>query len=558
MLQSLHVKNLALIDEVEVEWGKGLNIMTGETGAGKSIILGSVHLALGGKFTADLLRKDAEFGFVELVFQVENRKHLEALKFLDIYPEDGVLILSRKLMGKRSISKINGETVTQSLLKDVASILIDIHGQHEHQSLLNKRNHLIILDEYMGEKGFDLKIATKEAYSLYKEKVKELESADLDAESRKRELDFMKYELQEIEEGNLKEGEDEELEIQYRKMSNGKTIIDSLESTYKYTGLYGGSNASDYLSRGLHSLHDSISYDEGCTQLYEQLTEIDSLLNDFNREIVSYTSDMEFSAEGLLEVEDRLNTWNHLKGKYGKNYQFIQEYKSKLEEKIVILEDYDTYSSQLKKEINLLENQLNTCAMELSKCRQKVAEELSIEIRGVLEELNFLDVQFEISILKEEKISVDGFDNVGFMVSLNPGEELKPLSNVVSGGELSRIMLAIKTVMADKDQIDTLIFDEVDAGISGITASKVGEKLALIGKSRQVICITHLAQIAALADEHFIIKKEVVNGKTNTGIEKLTEETSIDELTRILGGGQISEELVTSAKQMKQLASKIK
>lgn len=558
MLQSLHVKNLALIDEVEVEWNSGLNIMTGETGAGKSIILGSVHLALGGRYSADLLRKGADFGFVELVFYVENKEQIQILQEMDIYPEDGIIVLSRKLMEKRSVSKINGETVTQSMLKNVASTLIDIYGQHEHQTLLNKKNHLTILDDYMGIEGKALIRETATAHGAYKAKKKELDAADVDEESRKREQSFMQFELNEIEEARLQVGEDEELEISFRKMSNGKKIVENLETVYSLTGSYGMSNASENLSRGLHALQEIVSYDETCGQFLEQLTEIDNLLNDFNRDISSYKSDLEFSEEELRQVEDRLNTWNHLKGKYGKSYEEIEAYGLDLEEKIAKLEDYDSYLLSLQHEIEKLEHTMNITALKLSDARKKAAKELSSEICSVLDELNFLDVRFEISVEQEDKVGRDGMDNVGFLVALNPGEEVKPLSNIVSGGELSRIMLAIKTVMADKDQIETLIFDEVDTGISGITATKVGEKLALIGKNRQVICITHLAQIAALADEHFIIEKDVEEGKTKTKIMPLSETESIQELTRILGGGQVSDAIVESAKQMKDLASKFK
>ncbi len=558
MLQSLHVKNLALIDEIEVEFDSGLNILTGETGAGKSIILGSVHLALGGRYTADLLRKGAQFGFVELVFHIEHEKQIKTLHAMDIYPEEGMIVLSRKLMDGRSISKINGETVTQAMLKNVASMLIDIHGQHEHQTLLNKKNHMTILDEYMGEDGASLRKETAQAYKLYKKKTKELEDSDTDVESRTRELSFLQYELQEIEEANLVSGEDEELELQYRKMTYGRKIAMNLENAYQFTGSYGDNTASGYLSRALHELQEITEYDENCKEFYNQLGEIDSLLNDFNREVAIYKDDLEFSDEEFQQVEDRLNTWNHIKGKYGKTYEAIEEYKQGICEKISKLEDYDSYLTALRSEIANLEDNLKKSAVKLSKCRKKHASILEKEITKNLEELNFLDVQFCIGIQESTTIHGDGMDDVGFLVSLNPGEEVKPLSNVVSGGELSRIMLAIKTVMADKDQIDTLIFDEVDAGISGRTATKVGEKLAVIGKSRQVICITHLAQIASLADAHFIIQKNVESGKTKTIIEALDETQSIEELTRILGGGQVSDAIVKSAIEMKELAKTIK
>lgn len=558
MLQSLHVKNLALIDEIEVEFDSGLNILTGETGAGKSIILGSVHLALGGRYTADLLRKGAKFGFVELVFHIDQEKQIQELNAMDIFPEDGMLVLNRKLMDGRSVSKINGETVTQTMLKNVASTLIDIHGQHEHQTLLNKKNHMTILDEYMGEEGALLRKETAQAYKSYRAKVKELEEADTDVESRVRELSFLQYELQEIEEANLVQGEDEELEIQYRRMTNGKKIATNLETAYEYTGSYGDNTASSCLSRALHELQEITEYDDACKEFYNQLGEIDSLLNDFNREVAIYKDNLEFSDEDFQNVEDRLNTWNHLKGKYGKNFEDISEYKDELCDKITKLEDYDSYLSKVRAEKAELEIVLRKVAMELSQCRKKQGIILEQEIIRNLKELNFLDVQFEIGIKEVASVHVDGMDDVGFLVAMNPGEDVKPLSNVVSGGELSRIMLAIKTVMADKDQIDTLIFDEVDAGISGRTATKVGEKLAVIGKSRQVICITHLAQIASLADAHYIIQKNVEEGITRTVIQPLDESQSIEEITRILGGGQVTDAIVKSAMEMKELAKTIK
>ncbi len=556
MLRSLYVKNLALIEEIEVEFEKGLNILTGETGAGKSIILGSVQLALGGRYTADLLRKGKEFGFVELVFHLENDKQIQELKELDIIPEDGMIILSRKLMEGRSISKINGETVTQTVLKNVASVLIDIHGQHEHQTLLNKKNHLAILDEYIGDEGVPLKKQVADSYKLYKSKVQEMNEADNDIESRNRELSFLQFELNEIAEANLVKGEDEDLEHSYRRLVNGKKITENLDCVYNCTSSYGDYGASDALSRGLHALQEISEYDDTCKQFYHQLAEVDNLLNDFNREVSTYKDNIEFLHEDFQTIEERLNLWNRLKGKYGKTFDDIMEYRSGLEEKTSKLLDYDAYLIRLNDEITVSYTALENTAKTLSKCRVRACEKLSEAIKENLKELNFNDVNFQINIEEKTIITNDGIDEVMFLVSLNPGEDVKPLSNVVSGGELSRIMLAIKTVMADKEQKETLIFDEVDAGISGLTASKVGEKLAIIGKSRQVICITHLAQIAALASEHFVIQKQVHAGKSVTSIAKLSYQEAIDELTRILGGGQATEAMVQSAIEMKEMANR--
>ncbi len=460
-------------------------------------------------------------------------------------------------MEGRSISRVNGETVPMSVLKNVASILIDIHGQHEHQTLLNTKNHQSILDDYIGMEASTIKSELAIVYSAYKEKLKEYEQADLDVESRNREIAFLEFEFNEIDDANLQLGEDEELETSYKRMINGKKILEHVEEAYQYTGGGNSGNASDIISQAVYAMQTVKSYDETIANYFDQLVEIDSLLNDFNRELVDYRDSLEFSEEEFYEVEERLNLWNHLKSKYGKTYDDIMEYYSEIEGKLNKLNDYDQYLVGLQKEINQLENSMNAVAKQLSNCRKKHAKVFSKEIKLQLQELNFLDIQFEVTVGKKEVTKADGCDQVVFMVSMNPGEAVKSLSNVVSGGELSRIMLAIKTVMADKEQIETVIFDEVDAGISGKTATKVGEKLAIIGKCRQVICITHLAQIASLATEHYIIEKEVVKGITKTEIKHLNHEESIQELTRILGGGTVSEAILQSAIEMKQLAKLI-
>ncbi len=557
MLQSLRVKNLALIDEAELEFATGLNILTGETGAGKSILLGSINLALGGKYTKDLLRKGTEFGYVELVFQVVTKEQEQVLRKHDIFQENGCIILSRKLMEGRSVSKINGETVTKTVLKDVASNFISIHGQHEHQTLLNNRNHLSILDDYLLEKDKVLVENVKNLYREFLEKQNEYKSCNLDVEARNRELAFCQFELEEIESANLQKNEDKELEEQYKKLSNGKTILERTQSAYENTS---GSfeSASAKISSALQSLQGITQYDHEGDELYSQLVEIDNLLNDFNRDLSNYSSAMEFSSEAFVEIEERLNIWNRLKGKYGNSYEEIKKYSLQLVEKIEKMENYDIYLSSLEKELKEKEDELLNHSKQLSQCRKKYAKQLEMKIIEGLKELNFLEVQFEIGFTRLEKPQTQGLDEVQFLVSLNPGEEVKPLSQVVSGGELSRIMLTMKTVMADKSDIDTMIFDEVDAGISGVTATKVGEKLAQIGKLRQVICITHLAQIAALSDSHFCIEKKVIDKDTITSIHPLSETETIEELSRILGGGKVSEAITRSAIEMREMAKSYK
>ena len=557
MLHNLYVKNLALIDEIEVEFKEGLNILTGETGAGKSIILGSINLALGGRYSSDILRNEEEPGYVELTFFVEDEAQIQLLKALDVYPEEGMVTLSRKMIGKRSVSKINGETVSISQLKEVAEILIDIHGQHEHQSLLYKKNHLIILDEFAKDTIKDVKMQVAEAFQTYKKYKEELQEANLDEKERNKELSFLAFEINEIQEANLKEHEDEELEEQYRRMVNGKKITANLEEAHGYTAS-ASHNASDALSRAIYCLQDAARYDEKANELYAQLSEVDSLLNDFNRELSDYSSSFEFSEEDFYEVEKRLNEINHLKSKYGNTIQEILTYCEEKEETLRKLQDYDSYLEELRRNLADAEEKVSALSLQLSKMRQEASKELTKAIRDGLLDLNFLDVQFEMVFTGTDHYTSAGTDEVEFMISMNPGEPIRSLGDVASGGELSRIMLAIKTVMAEKDRIETLIFDEIDVGISGRTAQKVSEKMAVIGRNHQVICITHLAQIAAMADAHFAIEKKVADGKTRTNISLLNKEEEIDELARILGGAEITEKVRESAAEMKELAKNTK
>lgn len=557
MLHNLYVKNLALIDEIEVEFKEGLNILTGETGAGKSIILGSINLALGGRYSSDILRNEEEPGYVELTFFVEDEAQIQLLKALDVYPEEGMVTLSRKMIGKRSVSKINGETVSISQLKEVAEILIDIHGQHEHQSLLYKKNHLIILDEFAKDSIKDVKSQVAEAFQTYKKYKEELQEANLDEKERNKELSFLAFEINEIQEANLKEHEDEDLEEQYRRMVNGQKITANLEETHGYTAS-ASHNASDALSRAIYCLQDAARYDEKANELYAQLSEVDSLLNDFNRELSDYSSSFEFSEEDFYEVEKRLNEINHLKSKYGNTIQEILTYCEEKEETLRKLQDYDSYLEELRRNLADAEEKVSALSLQLSKMRQEASKELTKAIRDGLLDLNFLDVQFEMVFTGTDHYTSAGTDEVEFMISMNPGEPIRSLGDVASGGELSRIMLAIKTVMAEKDRIETLIFDEIDVGISGRTAQKVSEKMAVIGRNHQVICITHLAQIAAMADAHFAIEKKVADGKTRTNISLLNKEEEIDELARILGGAEITEKVRESAAEMKELAKNTK
>lgn len=552
MLENLHVKNLALIDEIEVDFRPGLNILTGETGAGKSILLGSVNLALGGRFHADMLRTGAQFGLVELTFTIDNRSLEDQLAAMDIFPEDGRIVLSRKLMAGRSLSKINGETVNMGTLKDVASMLIDIHGQHEHQSLLHKKNHLAFLDLYARDQVEKLKKETAKAFHEYHACRKKLGESGMDERERQKEISLAEFEVHEIEEAGLFEGEDEEVEMLYRRMSAGKKVTERISEAYHYTSEDESCNASELLSRAIHALSDIESVDEQGAGLYQQLIEIDSLLNDFNRELAEYAKSLEFSEEEFYETENRLNELNHLKTKYGNSVKEVLEYCEERKQRLKELEDYEQYMLELHENLKKAEQDYKKYALALRKARKKAAVSFVKEIKNGLLEMNFLDVQFEMRFSELEDYTADGIDEAEFYISTNPGEALKAMGNVASGGELSRVMLAIKTVLADREDTPTLIFDEIDTGISGITAGKVAEKMHIIGESRQVLCITHLAQIAAQADAHYLIQKSAKDTGAQTEIFNLDEEASVQELARLLGGAKVTASILESAREMKR------
>lgn len=551
MLQNLHVKNLALIDETEVEFGPGLNILSGETGAGKSIIIGSINLALGEKVQKEMLRDNGEAALVELIFFVEDADTIEDIRALDIEMEDDTVILSRKITGGRAIGRINGEAVSASKMKAVASLLIDIHGQHEHQSLLSKKKHLEILDTFAKEALGDKKEKLTQCYQEYRKLKDELEHANLDGEERARELSFLEYEVKEIEEAQLTVGEDEELEAVFRKYSNGKKIMDAVGAANAATS-EDDESASERIGRALRELSSVSGYDERVKEMEEQLTEIDNLLSDFNHELASYLSDEEFDEETFYETEKRLDLINHLKSKYGNTIADIIKYGEEKEERINVLNDYDAYLAGLQKNVSEKEKQLEQLSKKVSDIRKKESKKLTESIKNALLDLNFLDVQFTMEFA-ETDYTANGIDDAQFLISTNPGEPVKPLGKVASGGELSRIMLAIKTVMAS-DKIGTLIFDEIDSGISGRTAQLVSEKMNVLGRNHQIICITHLPQIAAMADSHFLIEKSVENQATVSKIHKLTDEESVEELARMLGGVEITDTVLENAREMKQMA----
>ena len=558
MLLNLHVKNLALIEEVDVDFEKGLIVLTGETGAGKSLILGSVNVALGNKASKDMIRKGTDYSLVELTFSV-SETCAKQLKKYDIYmEEDNIITVTRKISEGRSISKINGETVNIKTLKNVMSLLIDIHGQHDHQSLLYTKNHLDILDKFAKDSILELKEKIKEEYSKYTKLIKKLEEFNIDEGQKAREIEFAEYEVNEIESANLKPEEDVQVEEEFKKLSNSKEIVSALSEIYNALSYETAGGLGDIINKAVMDINSIKGMDEKISQFQTELYDIDNLCRELTSQIYDYNSGMDFNPEYVREVEERLDVINHLKLKYGNSIEEILRYKEEKEEYLEKLNNMTDEMESVKNQISELEGTLNNLCTKLSEQRKKAAKELEVLVKQALVDLNFIAVEFEIQITRKESIGENGFDNVEFMISTNPGESVKPLVKVASGGELSRIMLAIKSILATEDDIDTLIFDEIDTGISGQTAMKVAEKMAKISRNHQVICISHLSQIAAMADSHYLIKKTADENSTTTSIKKLTRQQSIEELVRINGGSGITEAGLIHATEMKDMADRTK
>lgn len=558
MLLNLHVKNLALIEEVDVDFEKGLIVLTGETGAGKSLILGSVNIALGNKASKDMIRKGTDYSLVELTFSV-SENCAKQLKKYDIYmEEDNIITVTRKISEGRSISKINGETVNIKTLKNVMSLLIDIHGQHDHQSLLYTKNHLDILDKFAKDSILELKEQIKEEYSKYTKLIKNLEEFNIDEGQKARKIEFAEYEVNEIESANLKPEEDVQVEEEFKKLSNSKEIVSALSEIYNALSYETAGGLGDIINKAVMDINSIKGMDEKISQFQTELYDIDNLCRELTSQIYDYNSGMDFNPEYVREVEERLDVINHLKLKYGNSIEEILRYKEEKEEYLEKLNNMTDEMESVKNQISELEGTLNNLCTKLSEQRKKAAKELEVLVKQALVDLNFIAVEFEIQIKRKESIGENGFDNVEFMISTNPGESVKPLVKVASGGELSRIMLAIKSILATEDDIDTLIFDEIDTGISGQTAMKVAEKMAKISRNHQVICISHLSQIAAMADSHYLIKKTADENSTTTSIKKLTRQQSIEELVRINGGSGITEAGLIHATEMKDMADRTK
>ena len=552
MLDRLMVKDLALIEKSVVEFGPGLNILTGETGAGKSILLGSIQLALGQKANKDMIRHGSEQALIELSFSLGEEKEA-ALKELeeDLEIEEGSLIIRRKISEKKSENRVNDLSVTLAKLREISGELLDLHGQHEHHSLLKEGAHLAILDSFMTRRGGRILSEVKEAYENYREKKKKVEAYSIPEEERKRELDFLQFELEELSSANLKPGEEEQLSKDYAVYENRDRLKSLLLRVQE-----------ELADRDFHgpvkNLEEAVTFDESLKNVLDTAYELEAVGEDCLRAVEHYLDHSEMDEEKFFLLGERLDTIRSLMMKYGGTEEKALEALSKKEERLRFLTDYEKEKALMEEALARSEEELREKAERLSLERQKTAKELEERIQQEMQELGFLDTRFTFRFEKKREISEKGLDEVESYVSLNPGEPLRPLREVGSGGELSRIMLSIKTVLADTDAVPTLIFDEIDTGISGRTAEKVGEKLEKIAKNHQVILITHLPQIAAKADRHFLIEKNVQEGKTKTEIHALNEEASVKELARLLGGEELTEAALQNARSLKAKAKEKK
>lgn len=556
MLVSLHAKNFAIIDEIEVYFGEHLNIISGETGAGKSVIIGSINAALGGKAAKDVVRAGCEQALIELVFVTKEERVRGMLREQEIDMQDDELLISRKILaGGKSVFRVNGETVSAAFVKELAGELIDIHGQHEHQSLLKKSKHLEMVDRFADRELSEVKKKLRQSYAEYHALKKELSEVSVDEEKRLRELSFLQFELNEIENAKLVPGEEEELTREHKRLANANLIRETLSGVYQLTGEGG---AADQLGHAVRQLGKIGQYDERLEDLYDSLEAVEDLMHDFNRELGAYMDDSEDEEERFSQVQERLDLVHHMTSRYGADIEGILEHAEECREKIEKYENYDQYVGKLERKCRKAEEELKKLCERASELRRESAKELTGQLTEALRDLNFLDVRLELHFETLDTYTADGTDDAEFLISTNPGEALQPLARIASGGELSRIMLALKSVFSGKDEIETMIFDEIDVGVSGRTAQMVAEKMAGIAGTRQLLCITHLPQIAAMADTHFIIEKTTDGQKTKTDIRKLSREGAVGEIARMLGGVEITDKVLESASEMKAMADKKK
>lgn len=562
MLKELHIKNIAVIDEVQIEFFEGFNVLTGETGAGKSILIDSINMALGKRVSHDLLRCGCDKAVVNACFEVSEQKTLKALSDMGVDAEDGLVAINRQLTDDgKSTCRINGVTMPLGVVREVTSLLIDIHGQNDNQSLLNSNSHRGLLDDFggCGELLEEYKVIYKKMKALHREE----EELSASFDERERRMELLEFQINEIESAKLKIGEDEELETKRDYLYNMESIVSGAGTAYG--ALYGGEQMSAYdlLKQAERSLSGISQYLPKLTECYERLGSVIAESEDIASEINSCLSSTDFNMAELDMIEERLDTIGNLKRKYGNTIEEIIEYGKNAQAEASNIEHSDEKLELISAELKTVRDELEALAEKLTQKRTECARVLEQKIANELADLDMPKVRFVIDVSErcedgETVYGESGKDKVEFLLSTNPGEDLKPMSKIASGGELSRIMLAVKSVLSDSEDIDTMIFDEIDTGVSGRAAQKIAEKLAFLAKKKQVFSITHLAQIASMADNHYLIKKTSTDEKTSTSVTLLEQEGRIDELSRIIGGVSVTDLTRSSALEMLEQAKSIK
>ncbi len=563
MLLELSIKNFAIIDDLKINFTKGLNVLTGETGSGKSIIIEALGIVLGGRGTKDLIRSGENRAMLQAVFILDDSNLAKALleKYGIHMDNDNLLIISREIaLNSPSISRINDKVITLSILNKITHTLIDIFAQHEHQSLLNVANHKLIIDSFGDSKHKELKNEIKAIYDRYAQEKKTLNEMNLNLMERERMVDLYRFQIDEIDSVQLSNYDDEEIENDYNKLSNIMGIIQGLGEIVETfsSDKYDTISLLDYVNKDISILSSISVFDSGLIPFLNRFKEVNYELQDLHSEILNYMDNMQLDEERLGELGDRLDNVNKLKKKYGNKVESILKFRDETSDSLEKLINYENEIKDLTNRINGYENKLYTLSKELSNNRKSIALVLEKKITVELDELNMHNVNFKVDIKELDYLSSDGIDNIEFLISTNIGEELKPMSKIASGGEMSRIMLGFKSILAEYDGIATLIFDEIDTGISGRTAQVVGEKIYKIARDRQVISISHLPQIAAIADSQYSIYKDIKEGKVSTYIRKLDEEDRVYELAKLLGGVDLTETTINHAKEMLIMTKKIK
>ena len=554
MIKNLHVKNVALIDEAEVEFGDGLNILTGETGAGKSILIDSINFLLGERIGKDFIRRGTDTAEVEGLLLVEDLEVRQIISDMGIELEDE-LLLSRTLSHTgRSTCRINGRNVTVGMLKEICSHLVDLHGQHQHQSLLNANKHIILLDRFCDERLEIFKRELAELIDDYREITKELKNMQGAPGQRETQLEIWQFQINEISQAQLKPGEEEELTKKRDRLSSIDKLAKNAGETLRL--LYGGladNSVTDHIGRSLTLMTELAKLDESKYPLVERLTEMSILLADVVEDLSDYSKTLDADPHTLERLESRLDVIYRLKKKYGASVEDVLAHLAKVEDQFNRSNDSEAEIARLTAKRREAMQHIAAKCNEMTVVRRKYAEMIEGRIVEALRDLGMKNVQFAIAFEKQAAFTANGNDKIEFMISPNLGEKLKPLAQIASGGEMSRVMLALKTVMADVDRISTLIFDEIDTGVSGRTAQMVAEKLVQIAKGHQILCITHLPQIAAMANCHFLISKSSTDEETLTSVQELSQEGAVLELARLIGGAEITEATMQAAGEMKAM-----